>query len=555
MRLFAALASQLNDDFLVLHSVAWIAKPKGNGPRDGEVDFLICHPRRGLLIIEVKGGRVDLDYSTRRWTSTDRHGVLHDIKNPFDQAKRGKFGILEKLAEVPQWRQLNIGRFPLGHSVFLPDVDNASQLAGPDAPTKIIGDRRDLVDVARWVEEAYSYWTEPDAGRRIAQLGQPGIEVIRRVFARVASTRALISARLHTEEQDRISFTERQTSILDLLSRQRRVMIAGGAGTGKTLIAREKAVRTAAGGLRTLLVCYNRGLADHLREQCSGVDGLDVATFHQLCTRWIERAKNELRRDFLSEVRREYPAGNEFDNHQPIALAHAVDALGPRYDAIIVDEGQDFADDFWMPLEMIMTDHSGGLFYVFLDENQDIYKRSSSVPVAGEPMVLDKNCRNTSFIHDAAYRHYRGASVQAPPISGTAVELLAASDLGKQARAIASLVTRLVAEEGVPPHEIGILLCSARDRETFETVLAASTIPKAAKWGRLESYGPGSVTVDSVARFKGLERSIIVLWALDNCDPERDREILYVGMSRAKSLLYICGTKEGCERAIGLRSR
>src|SRR3546814_3045172 len=67
-------------------------------------------------------------------------------------------------------------------------------------------------------------------------------------------------------------------------------------------------------------------------------------------------------------------------------------------------------------------------------------------------------------------------------------------------------------------------------------------IPRGVKWGRIEAYAPHSITVDTVARFKGLERAIIILWGLDNSDPQRDRETLYVGMSRAKSILYLCGT-------------
>ena len=54
LQLLEAFHSQLPDDFLVMHSVAWISKPRGSGPRDGESDFLIVHPRLGLLVVEVK---------------------------------------------------------------------------------------------------------------------------------------------------------------------------------------------------------------------------------------------------------------------------------------------------------------------------------------------------------------------------------------------------------------------------------------------------------------------------------------------------------------------
>jgi superfamily I DNA and RNA helicase len=328
-------------------------------------------------------------------------------------------------------------------------------------------------------------------------------------------------------------------------------MIAGGAGTGKTLIAREKAIRLASEGMRTLLLCYNRGLADHLREQCAGIEGLDVATFHQVCHRWIDRVKAKRARDLLTEARADLPGGDEFDHHMPMALAVAVDALGPIYDAIVVDEAQDFGDEYWLPVEMLLTRPDKAMLYVFLDENQDIYHRSANIPVTGEPMVLDRNCRNTDAIHAAAYSHYRGAAVEPPEIAGIGVERLFASDIEKQARSIGSLVTKLVADENVAPHEIAILLCDASDRPASERALQKLPLPAIVRLGRVEDFGPGGLTVDTVARFKGLERAVIILWAFDNCDVGRDRETLYVGMSRAKSALFVCGTREACDRILG----
>lgn len=94
-------------------------------------------------------------------------------------------------------------------------------------------------------------------------------------------------------------------------------------------------------------------------------------------------------------------------------------------------------------------------------------------------------------------------------------------------------------------------LCDAGVRDASERGLAAAPIPGSAKFGRLEGYGPGSITIDTVARFKGLERSVIILSGLDACTSEGDRETLYVGKSRAKSLLFLCGTREACERVAG----
>ena len=73
-------------------------------------------------------------------------------------------------------------------------------------------------------------------------------------------------------------------------------------------------------------------------------------------------------------------------------------------------------------------------------------------------------------------------------------------------------------------------------------------MPKTAKLGRIEDFEKGRLTVDTVARFKGLERGVIFLWAFDRPTLSADRETFYVGMSRAKSVLYLCGTSNACDR-------
>lgn len=544
-----AIHRDLGSDFTVLHSVAWLSRPGNSGPYDGETDFLIAHPRLGLLVIEVKGGRVSLDYRRNRWSSVDRRGVEHDINNPFEQAKRSKFGILEKLKEHPAWQRLGIRRINIGHSAFFPDIGDGLKLKGPDAPEEIIGDRGNLGAISDWTRRCLAYWAGSAGG--FDEIGVRGVELVVSIFARAVTTRPLLSARLQDEEKERIRLTERQIQILDLLQRQRRVMIAGGAGTGKTLIAREKAVRLASEEMRTLLVCFNRGLADHLREQCTAVGYLDVASFHQVCHQWCRRAKVEAGRDVIAEARRDYPGADEFNQLMPLALANAVDALGPFYDAIVVDEAQDFGDEFWLPIEMLLTRLEHGLLYVFLDENQDIYRRSANIPVSGEPMVLDRNCRNTGAIHRGAYRHYRGMPVAPSEIEGVAVETLLSNGIDKQARAIIGLVTRLLVDEDILAHQIAVLICDGRRKDEFERAIVSLPLPKIARLGRLEDFGPGVLTIDTVARFKGLERDVIILCGFDGCSPDRDRETLYVGMSRAKSALYLCGTAEACARMFG----
>lgn len=550
LRLFRALGEQLGSQFTVIHSVAWISKPQDGAPRDGETDFLVLHPSLGALVIEVKGGRIELDYRQAQWTSVDRHGQEHEIKNPFAQARGGKYGLLQKLRESPVWQRLQIQRFNLGYAAFFPDIGNGRNLRGPDAPPEIIGDSEDMLGLEHWVTGALTYWRGTEAGR-LDDLGTRGVDHLVSMFARTVTTKALLSARIRSEEARRIELTERQAIVLDMLRRQHRVMIAGGAGTGKTLLAREKALRLAQEGMRTLLMCFNRGLADHLREQCAGVANLDVASFHQVCHRWLGRAHRELGEDCLADARAKYPGADEYNQLMPLALADAVYGLGPMYDAIIVDEGQDFGDEYWMPVEMLLNDVANGLLYVFLDENQDIYARSGQIPIDGSPLVLDRNCRTSAAIHSAAYRHYRGAEVFASDIEGVPVEIVSAGDIERQAKSIGAIVTRLVSEERVAPHHIGILICDHADKAVYERALKKYPVPKSVSMDHLEGYREGSLTVDTVRRFKGLERQVIILWGFDKADPEEDRETLYVGMSRATSALYVVGTRQACRKMLG----
>ena len=253
---YRACENDLPPEYTVFHSVSWIARAKGEA-RDGEADFLICHPGRGFLVVEVKGGRINANLAVGKWTSTDRDGKLHDISNPFRQGSTGKYNIIKKLKEHRDWSDLRLRRVIAGHAAFFPNVDDGRVLQGPEAPSEIIGDRSDLSGLQRWVERVFEYWVDQEETQRAQPLGPAGVQLMRRIFARVVEARPLLSTKIAIEEEERFRLTQQQIQILDLLSRQRRVAISGGAGTGKTVLATEKARRLASEGFKTLLTCYN----------------------------------------------------------------------------------------------------------------------------------------------------------------------------------------------------------------------------------------------------------------------------------------------------------
>src|SRR5229473_2147354 len=103
--LYKLFKDQLPDSFIVMHSVKWLMRDRRHYDHDGEIDFLIVHRELGLLVLEVKGGRIRVESATGQWYTKDRFDQESQLKvNPFSQAERNLYGLRVKLAEAPKTR-------------------------------------------------------------------------------------------------------------------------------------------------------------------------------------------------------------------------------------------------------------------------------------------------------------------------------------------------------------------------------------------------------------------------------------------------------------------
>ena len=322
------------------------------------------------------------------------------------------------------------------------------------------------------------------------------------------------------------------------------LMIIAGAGTGKTVLAFEKARRLASEGFSTLLTCYNRLLADYLSSICKDIPNLEVMSFHQLCYRQVDKVKQVSRRDLLNEAKITYPGKDLFDVQMPNALTYSIDVLPDRYDAIVCDEGQDFQDDYWVPLELLLSDFDKGPLYIFYDDNQNLYTRAGTFPIQDEPYSLTTNCRNTAPIHTTSYKYYKGVPVSAPDIQGDEVQFDESPGQDPQASKINFRIVDLIAKQKVAPEDITVLIADSLNKAEYYSRLKKLPLPRPAKWLMEGVRGKNTVLIETIQRFKGLESPIVILWGLDTIDLSQRQELLYVGMSRAKSLLIIVGRKD-----------
>jgi hypothetical protein len=548
-RFYKLCKSELPAEWCVLFSTPWVGTTPSGRRYDGEADFIVLAPGQGLLVVEVKGGGVSYNPTDGVWESVDRNGVRHRLnKSPFRQATAEKHQVLQILRNDGRWRRMHPERIVAGHSVMLSDVDDPSAAVSPESPLEILGGRRDLDRLHDWVRDMLQYW----AGR--SGDGEPlsaaAVAIAESILHGRIEARPLLASVLANEEQVRIELTEQQSRVLRGLGTRRRAIVCGGAGTGKTLLAIEKARSLAQAGGETLLLCYNNLLGDHLKTACRGTPRLYPMTFHELCLWRIREASRQTGRDLLAEARSAFPSSNrqdEFDIHMPYALTLAAEVLPERYDSVVVDEGQDFRSEFWLPVEWLLRDSKESHLFVFHDQNQALYTRSQSIPIHDEPFLLTFNCRNTMPIHKCAYRYYRGEPTDGRrELHGVPIGSIVGPSLGAQARSLQAQITQLLEREGLEPEQIAVLVCG-EPKSAYYSQLRGLPLPGRAAWVVEGVAADVGVRLDTVRRFKGLEADVVFLWGLDAVPQADEQEILYVGLSRAKSRLTVVGNRASCD--------
>jgi superfamily I DNA/RNA helicase len=516
VRLFAGLRDALGDGYTVLHHVRWLQKERR--VEDGEADFLVLHRERGALVAEVKGGRIAYDASSGGWTSTDSSGEEHEIRDPVDQAKDAAYSLARYLRSLPEWPR---GWGPIGYAVCFPD----GELKGspPDYLGPVLIDERDVRErLGERVEEILEYWREE---RHHA--GPRGVEVAVRALARDVEIRHPLASDLDEADREIIRLSETQFRVLDMLGANRRVSVSGPAGSGKTLLAAEKARRLAAEGLRVLFTCYNRPLADHLREALADAEGIDVSGFHQLCT--------AITREAGIEVRGDRGEDRFWRQTLPAAFERAVQIVGARYDALIVDEGQDFEPEWWLALLMLLEDPGGGIFHVFSDDNQAIYRKPGGLVDGMFEVRLFEDWRNTSQIFETVKAFYEGDEVLCKGPDGPNVELVSVTKdaIGNE---LSRVLHRIVIDGDVPASDVAVLTPHRAEHSPVLGRLGAFTLTA-------EPSGKQDVRLDSIHRFKGLDAKAVVLCDIDRFVEEQFRRLMYVGCSRARTYLAVLITE------------
>lgn len=530
VRVYDRLNEVLDDSFQVFYSSPWLGIDRLGNEKDGECDFLIAHPEHGILTIEVKGGEISYDPAEDQWRSKDARGFVHKIKDPVGQAKSAKYEILTRLNASKRWKRSHVHA---AHGVIFPSASRTPKDLGADRPSRIFCCSKQLHNGLReWVAERMAEGHRPG---NCKPLGNDGIGALEELLAKPFTLSFRIGAALSEADSEFRILEPAQYQVLDMIADIQRALVNGGAGTGKTVVAIEEAIRSAGNGRRTLLTCHSRPLAMYLETKLKDIQKLTVAGFHSLCGR-VARQANIAQSMTLSEH-------ELYENELPNLLYRAVEACPSlKWDTIIVDEGQDFRDNWWIALDSCLK--KDGKLRVFMDSNQKLYKNAATgiQDLSVVPIRLIRNLRNTKRIHEAAKIHYLGPDIIADGPDGLEVFWVQVENENAKLEAAFKELRKLVFNEEVSPGDITVLVNGPSARAGFLEKSAGTSIPIA----DAEDLSRENVVVDTVRRFKGLERpAVILVLSGDEMDCP---ELAYVAFSRARAFLCVIASEVEIKR-------
>jgi superfamily I DNA/RNA helicase len=400
---------------------------------------------------------------------------------------------------------------------------------GPEAPRDLIIDSSDLPTLARALHLAW--------GSSVTAPGKEGIKALTSVLRPpVDLSRSGLVGAMRKEQDELIRLTEQQERLLDFIGGHRRVAVSGTAGSGKTLVAMEATRRLARQGFRVLYTCFTKALAAWVRESLEAdlgplMEKVAVDNYHDLAARYLVASGGSMPEGLDSTALNIF-----FQDELPQLFLESLDAGGARFDAIVVDEGQDFADIWWVTLESLLADQANGIFFVFYDDNQRIFDQEGAYPIPPPHHRLTSNCRTTRAIHRAAAAYIGGPIAPAcdgpegrPPLE---VETIA----GQPVDALRTVLHELVSVEGVPLHEIVVL--TPRSQRTSDLREGAKLGNATLTWG---DAGRNQVRCRSIQAFKGLEAPVVILAEPDRAHVGRTNALLHVALTRAKHHVIVLG--------------
>ena len=517
-------------DWIILHSLN-IAHHCTNIM--GEIDFLVIIPNVGVLAIEIKAHSY-ISVKDGKWYMgrRDQNGT---IRSPFLQINQSMFSLKDYIKN--NYNPLkDIPIFPLvifTHTEFsFKSIEwNSNQYVSCKEyrrqPISVLLLQRFKRIKKEYLSKTSTAWLHLSEGRPTTVDSSKLVELLRPSIESPCESISL-GDEIKT---DLIRFTSEQFAALDMMEDNRRLIFNGAAGTGKTFIAIESAIRCAIKGNKVLFICMNKLLAEMLSSTINN-QNIKVTTLHALMKTFDPSP---------AENSREYW---EVDLPQTCYL-NMLEQLkeSDLFDLLIVDEAQDIiSNELWVDcLDLVLKDGlSSGKWHIFGDFSyQSIYNQNMSEfdllenikkrNVSSSTVTLKKNCRN---VETSARLSMTLAKIQSPyqsylrnnnPIIASKMRIFSNEE---EQFEILKLTVKKCIEAGFLKSEI-IILSKVAESKSISFKYKDELVAKPYK---LEIKG---LRFTSIHKFKGLEAPIIILTDFDEIESDNSKKLLFTGASRA----------------------
>lgn len=511
--MFEAL-SKLPDSYYIFHSFSIVNVSDGI-IHESETDFVIFNPQKGIMCLEAKAGNVK--YENGQWLYGSGIPMSHD--GPFNQASTNKWKLINYINKKG-YNEI-IKKCKIIHAVWFPSISK-EKFENVSLPSEADNKLMLTCDSFFELESEISKIFEISVSNGV-ETHLNGIEVNSILNNILAPSFNLISISEMKLNHNRIVFKkmlDEQISLLNYLEDQHSAVINGMAGTGKTVIALEKAKRHSDKKEKVLFLCYNKFLKEYLKANYPYKD-VDYFTIDGLACDFCNTTKANYQE--LRNILDEMYMNNTFP-----------------YKHVVIDEGQDFGKDSideeniieYLKMNVVDSEDNDGTFYIFYDKNQMIQSKKipDYISNADCKLTLYKNCRNTINIARTSLRFLRNEKspkMNDDSIIGEVPKMFFCANKEESV----NIINKIIEETKEDKIEtLQILTCKTED---------VSILKDECSCGKY-LYKNYKIPFTTCKKFKGLESEAVILVDVDKKMIESEFEqLLYVGSSRAKFKLYI----------------
>lgn len=510
---YDALLAQLPDRVHVYYSVKW-QEAESNESHSGEGDFIVAHPDFGILILEVKGGH-HIEYTHGVWTLWDNPASPRQLKkSPYEQAETTRYSVVKKYTE----RYYSQMFCTHGHAVVFPYYTIPRDMCCETTTYNTI-DKSNMSQLRVKITQIFKSY----ANGHTTGVSQETFSRIRELFDGDSSSKASALTLCESSKKGLASIAAQQDATLSLLYHYPQALVVGSAGTGKTYMAVMKVKEFCNQYPNVLYVCFNRLNAQKVAADlyASGFHAVST-TFHQLMLNIIGQQRFQSLIDESSEL----------EGVLDIVTAESTQ----HFDAIVVDEAQDFSVEWAFVLRHLLKDENNSPLYVFYDEDQNIFQRNfgEAFLIPYPPFVLRRVLRNTNSIWNWTVQQTQlGIHSLANHITGLVPKVHHATNGVKAVMHLEKQIRALL-RDGILPSQITILSDRKKENSPLAGIEEICSTPIVQI--DTENISPESIGFCTIQAYKGLESDVVI--CLENKETHNQR-LMYVAYTRARCLLHV----------------